>query len=139
VLARIWPEDSKRAATTYPGRSLRLYVDPEVSYGTEQTGGIRVNAASHIGGPVTGSIVSGRNKRAAFRVEPLRSDPPAAGPAPLATVLSAIPRGEAKLTPEALEAVREPFAILEDTDLNLCPEPMVRAYFSALAAAVRVA
>ncbi len=138
VLARVWPEDSKRAAATYPGRWLRLYVDPDVSFGTEQTGGIRVNGASHIDAPVTGSTVSGRNKRAPFRVEPIK--PPAAAPPaarPLPDVLAAIPRGESKLTPEALAAVREPFAILDDTDLSVCPEGLIRNYFDALAAAVR--
>jgi len=138
VLARIWPEDSKRASATYPGRWLRLYVDPDVSFGTEMTGGIRVDGASHIDGPVVGSTVSGRNKRAPFRVEPIKAPSTTTqAPRPLADILAAIPRGEAKLTPEALATAREPFGILDDTDLSVCPEPLVRGYYAAIAAAVR--
>lgn len=58
-------------------------------------------------------------------------------PRPLADILAAIPRGEARLTPEALAVAREPFGLHDDTDLSACPEPLVRGYYAAIVAAVK--
>lgn len=130
VLARVWPEDSKRASVTYPGRWLRLYVDPDVTFGKETTGGIRIDGASHIDRDVTGSTVSGRNKRAPFRVEPIKS-PTTATRAPKPT-LDRILAGEKHLGPEVTAEVRTAYGAPPDADPATWTEEMQANYLDRL-------
>ena len=140
VLAKIWTaEDNKRANKTYPGRSLRLFVDPEVTFGekgqgTIKVGGIRVNGASHIDQTVTGTTVSGRNKRAPFSVEPLKIDPPAPKQdqeAERTKRLDYISRGETKIGPEAVAEVRAAFGA-DDSSPETWNDDTQRAYLDLL-------
>lgn len=56
---------------TYAGRSLTLYLDPDVRFGKSAVGGIRISHMSHIDGPVTATLMVSRGKRAPFTVQPL--------------------------------------------------------------------
>jgi len=58
---------------TWKGRSVRLYRDPNVKYGGDTLGGIRVSHASHITQPFTTKITVARNKRETVTVLPLTS------------------------------------------------------------------
>lgn len=55
----------------YPGRRMTLYRDPDVKFGGEAVGGIRVSALSHIPRPLTIALTETRGRRKPHRVEPL--------------------------------------------------------------------
>lgn len=71
VLVAAWGTDS----SVYTGRQLRLYGDPEVRFGGEAVGGIRISHLSHIDKALTIPLTITRGKRAPFVVEPLTTDP----------------------------------------------------------------
>lgn len=66
-------------ASNYTGRKLTLYRDPEIKFGPEKVGGIRVSHLSHIDKPLTISLTETRGKRKPHRIEPLAevAHPPA--------------------------------------------------------------
>ena len=69
VLAHCWGTDGK----AWAGRSVTLYNDPEVTFGKDKVGGIRISHLSHIDGPVT-VMIRGRGQGArkiAWPVKPL--------------------------------------------------------------------
>jgi len=64
----------------YTGRRLTLYRDPEVVYGKDQLGGIRISHASHIDGVKRVTVPVARNKVKTFTISPLPDEhtaPPA--------------------------------------------------------------
>ena len=67
LLAHIWGPE----ADNYIGRRVRLYRDPDVSFGKDKTGGTRLSHASHIERRVTVSLPTSKGKFGAFTVEPL--------------------------------------------------------------------
>jgi hypothetical protein len=67
LLVEAWGDDAK----TWVGRRATLYGDPEVSFGRDKVGGIRVSHLSHIDGPVTANLTITRGKRGRFTVDPL--------------------------------------------------------------------
>ncbi|WP_330473796.1 hypothetical protein [Terrabacter sp. C0L_2] len=73
VLARCWGTDGK----AWVGRSVTLYNDPDVTFGKDKVGGIRISHLSHIDGPKTVAI-RGRGQGARkiqWKVEPLPDAP----------------------------------------------------------------
>lgn len=73
VLVAAWGPD----ADTYVGRSLTLYRDPEVTFGRDKTGGIKISALSHIDKRMTVALTVTRGKRAPHTVDPLPTAAPA--------------------------------------------------------------
>lgn len=67
VLVNVWGPDT----ATWVGRKLTLYGDPDVKFGGQVVGGIRISHMSHIEKPVTVSLTVTRGKRAPFTVQPL--------------------------------------------------------------------
>src|SRR5699024_10016308 len=67
VLIGIWG----KSAAGWEGRSLTLYGDPDVMFGKQKVGGIRISHASHIDGPKTLMLTVTRGKKAPFTVQPL--------------------------------------------------------------------
>jgi hypothetical protein len=67
LLVQAWGDD----ATTWVGHRAKLYGDPNVMFGREKVGGIRVSHLSHIDGPVSASLTETRGKRKTHTVEPL--------------------------------------------------------------------
>jgi hypothetical protein len=55
------------------GKSIRLYRDPNVKYGSDTLGGIRVSHASDITETKTAKLTVSRGKREAFTVQPLKA------------------------------------------------------------------
>lgn len=55
----------------YVGRRVLLYCDPDVVYGGEKVGGVRIRALSHIDGPKDAPIIKTRGKGGVWHVEPL--------------------------------------------------------------------
>jgi len=73
LLVELWGKDPR----VWVGRALTLYVDPDVTYGRDKTGGIRISHASHIGGRRSVSLTVGQNKRKTYTVQPLEPEQPA--------------------------------------------------------------
>ena len=71
LIAIGWGEDD----TTWPGRRIKLALDPEVMFGMEKVGGIRVVALSDMEQPFTAKLPVTRGKKQEFRVEILPDAP----------------------------------------------------------------
>lgn len=71
VLAKCWGPES----SVYAGRRLTLYGDPEVKFGGQKVGGIRIAALSHLEEPVEINLTVTRGKRVPFIVRPLETEP----------------------------------------------------------------
>lgn len=67
ILVTAWGPE----ASEYVGRRLTLYRDPDVKFGGEQVGGIRISHLSHIAKPLTIALTVTRGKRAAHRIDVL--------------------------------------------------------------------
>lgn len=55
----------------YEGRRVTLFCDPDVRFGKETPGGVRISHMSHLAKRWQGKIKNGRGKRETFTVEPL--------------------------------------------------------------------
>lgn len=74
VMVNAWGKE----ASGYVGRRLTLYRDPEITFGREKVGGIKISHLSNIEKRITVALTVTRGKRAQFTVEPLPDAPPAA-------------------------------------------------------------
>ena len=106
LIAIGWGEDD----TTWPGRRIKLALDPEVMFGREKVGGIRVVALSGMEQPFTAKLPVTRGKKQEFRVEVL-PDAPAPPPIPsFATEDDArtywLKRRDEGATPDELAAIQ---------------------------------
>ncbi len=67
VMVACWgPETS-----SYKGRQLTLFRNPDIKFGGEKVGGIEISHASHIDKPVVIALTRTRGRRTDFKVEPL--------------------------------------------------------------------
>ncbi len=73
VLARCWGKD----ASQWAGGRVRLYCDPDVIFGKEKVGGIRISHLSRIEGPVSVPVILGRGRSGSHKVEALAEAAPA--------------------------------------------------------------
>lgn len=71
LLVAAWGDD----ATEWVGRRAELYGDPDVMFGREKVGGIRVSRLSHIDGTVSATLTETRGKRRTHTVDPLPDAP----------------------------------------------------------------
>lgn len=67
LLVEAWGDD----ATEWVGRRAELYGDPEIMFGRDKVGGIRVSRVSHIDKPVSANLTVTRGKRSKHTVDPL--------------------------------------------------------------------
>jgi hypothetical protein len=66
------------------GKRVTLYRDPDVRFGKDQPGGIRISHMSGISRPLTANLTVTKGRRGPYRVEPLTDDaPPAKVPGPM--------------------------------------------------------
>jgi hypothetical protein len=70
VLVQVWGKDG----TTYAGRRLALYRDPEVQFGGMKVGGIRISHMSHLAEPVTMALTASKASRRPYTVKPLQAE-----------------------------------------------------------------
>lgn len=68
ILASVWGT-SKNGE--YIGRSIRLYRDPEVTFGRDKTGGIRISHLSNISSPQNITLQVSRGRFKTFTIQPL--------------------------------------------------------------------
>ena len=71
LLVRVWGDDS----STYPGRSMTLYLDTEVKYGGMKVGGIRISHMSHLDKPQSFFLTETRGRKKQHTVTPLADAP----------------------------------------------------------------
>lgn len=69
VMVNAWGPES----STYTGRQLTLYRNPDITFGKEKVGGIEISHLSHIDAPVTIALTRTRGTRKGFTVEPLKA------------------------------------------------------------------
>lgn len=75
VLAHLWTNN----ASTWTGRQVELFCDPDVLFGGIKVGGIRISRMSHINGPQSVPIIIKKGSSGAYKVDPL-PDAPAPNP-----------------------------------------------------------
>lgn len=73
VLVACWGAN----ASTYEGRRVRLYCDPDVEYGGQAVGGTRIAGLSHIAKPVKVPLLVKRGRSTVVTIEPLPDEQPA--------------------------------------------------------------
>lgn len=112
VLVAAWGADS----SAYIGRRLVLYRDPDIKFGGFATGGVRIQAMSHINKPMTLALTVTRGKRAAFVVQPLPDTPARQTPATVDDLLTAAQN--AASVAELDRIARNAVASLTGDDLN---------------------
>ncbi|MCG7596316.1 hypothetical protein [Mycobacterium sp. PSTR-4-N] len=72
VLVAAWGTD----AQSYVGRRLMIYREPEITFGKDKVGGIRISAMSDIPTRISLPLTVTRGRRAVFTVDPLKDEPP---------------------------------------------------------------
>lgn len=72
VIVAVWGPD----ASTYAGRSMTLYRDPEVTWGGMAVSGIRISHMSDMDGPMVLALTATKKARKPFRVLPLVVEKP---------------------------------------------------------------
>lgn len=72
VLINAWGAE----ASQYVGRRMTIYRDPEIAFGGEKVGGIRISHMSHIDMKLTLALTVTRGRRKPYVVEPLPEGPP---------------------------------------------------------------
>ncbi|MHA7132570.1 hypothetical protein [Oerskovia turbata] len=72
VIVNAWGKES----SAYTGRRLTLYRDPEVTFGRDKVGGIKISHLSGIDKPVELALTVTRGKRALHVVRPLSEERP---------------------------------------------------------------
>lgn len=60
-------------ASTYKGRQLTLYRNPDIKFGGVAVGGIEISHASHIEKPLTIALTRTRGTRKDFTVQPIKA------------------------------------------------------------------
>lgn len=71
VLVAAWGSD----ASTWAGRRVTLYCDPDVRFGSEKVGGTRISHLSHIDKPLSVPLLVTRGKSVTYTVQPLLDAP----------------------------------------------------------------
>ena len=77
VLVRVWGKESD----AFAGRRMTLYRDPDVKFGGQKIGGVKISHMSGIDKPVQLALTETRGKRALHTVQPLPDAAPSS-PAP---------------------------------------------------------
>jgi len=72
VMVKAWGVES----AAYTGHRMTLYGDPEVTFGRDKVGGIKISHLSHIEKRLTLALTVTRGRRAPFTVEPLTEATP---------------------------------------------------------------
>lgn len=70
VIAQLW-QIPKGNPDKYVGRMLTLYRDPDITFGKDKVGGIRISHASHIDGEQETSMTVSKGKRKSHIVRPI--------------------------------------------------------------------
>lgn len=69
-------------SSMWVGRQVELYCDPEVKFGNDKTGGVRISRMSHIDGPRTVPLLVSQGRAGWWKVDPLPQVTAASPPSP---------------------------------------------------------
>jgi hypothetical protein len=67
LLVAAWTDE----AALWTGRRAELYGDPDIMFGRDNVGGIRVSRLSHIDAPLTVSLTETRGRKKSHTIQPL--------------------------------------------------------------------
>lgn len=116
VLLEIWGQEAGAESDKfYKGRRVTLFRDPDVKFGKDTVGGIRISHASDIKGDVKIALTVAKGRRVEFVVHPLKD----AAPTPQPTQSSSAPAttsGGKELTPNQKNYIMIRDAIAASTD-----------------------
>lgn len=114
VLAKCWGADAKQ----WVGRRVTVYNDPDVMFGKDRVGGVRVSHLSHIDGPQTVNIrASGRGRSPKpWKVQPLADAPTTPQQPSITPFLDAID------TAASMDALRAAWVAADNAGLAKNPE-----------------
>lgn len=73
VLAGCWGKETQ----AWAGRKVELYCDPDVMFGNDRVGGIRIRRLSHIDKRMSVPMIIKRGKGGSWNVDPIKDDTPA--------------------------------------------------------------
>lgn len=78
VLIELWGQEAaKEADKHYRGRKVTLFRDPDVKFGKDTVGGIRISHVSDIKGDIKIALTVSKGRRVEFVVHPLKDEGPA--------------------------------------------------------------
>ena len=77
VLAHCWGKETP----VWAGRQVELYCDPDVMFGPDRVGGVRISRLSHIAKRTSVPMIIKRGKGGSWNVDPLPDAPAPAAPA----------------------------------------------------------
>lgn len=100
ILVALYGSDSAACI----GKRITLFRDPEIKFGGDAVGGIRISHASDIDRPLVIALTLKRGKRAEYRVEVLPREQPAQQAAPARDLQTLCDIGDSKAG-EGLEAL----------------------------------
>ncbi len=86
VMVKVWGKES----SAYIGKRMTLFRDPEITFGRDKVGGIRISHMSHITKRETLMLTVTRGRRAPYVVEPLPDGPPIITPEQADEIAAAI-------------------------------------------------
>lgn len=114
-LVAAWGDD----ATVWVGRHATLYGDPDVRFGRERVGGIRVSHLSHLDKPLSLSLTETRGKRTVHTIQPLTDTPAPAGGPTVEQVQASVDVNElrdmwSRATPDVQAAIKARVAELQE-------------------------
>jgi hypothetical protein len=71
ILVTAWGPE----ANNYIGRRITIYRDPDITFGKDKVGGIRISHLSNIANRLEVALTVTRGRRATFAVDPLADEP----------------------------------------------------------------
>jgi hypothetical protein len=71
LLVAAWTDEAK----LWTGRRAELYGDPDIMFGRDKVGGIRVSRLSHIDAPLAVSLTETRGRKKTHTIQPLVATP----------------------------------------------------------------
>lgn len=119
ILVAAWGDDE----TVYVGRRLHLYRDPEVTFGKDKPGGIRIKAMSHIAKRFAVTLAISKGKVAPYVIDVLPDDAPSSPPVTEEEVRRAALREEWKTADDARKAEIQAEVAAIDAGEVYVPEP----------------
>lgn len=88
-MSRVMADNWGRETQGWIGKQVELYGDPDVFFGAEKTGGVRISRLSHISAPKTTRINPRSGRNSSWTVQPLPGTTATEQPAPLTDAMIA--------------------------------------------------
>lgn len=105
VLINAWGAE----ASAYTGRRLKIFRDPDIKFGPEKVGGIRISHLSDIDKKLTLALTVTRGRRSPYVVEPLPAGPPLITDAQADEIVAEIERAAEQAQLDAIGAQLKTF------------------------------